>query len=93
MQPQVGFGLSRGARSVDLSRPPRFGELAKQRARARRIDVEAVGEVAPDAVEELLSVALTVEVARLLGGRPGTRATSSCTARWASCRCSPRRLR
>ena len=49
MKPQVDLGLSRGARSVDLSRPPRFGVVAKQSARPRRVDVEAVGEVAPDA--------------------------------------------
>jgi hypothetical protein len=76
VQPQVGLGLSRGARSVDLSRPPRFGVVAKQSARPRRVDVEAVGEVTSDAVEEWLGVAVTVEVARLLAAAARSAGTS-----------------
>ena len=44
VQPQIGLRLRRSARPVDLSCSPRLGVVAKQRARPRRVDVEAVGE-------------------------------------------------
>lgn len=55
------------AAAVDLDQSPTLGILPEQRPAAGGADVHAVGEVAPEGVEEPLGVALAGEVADLLG--------------------------
>ena len=66
MQPQVRLGLRGGVRSMDLRGAPLLGVIAEQDAAAGRVDVEAVREVAADAVEEALRFPLAREVPALL---------------------------
>ena len=89
VEPEVGLDLRGGPGAVDLHRPPPLGVLLEQRPAAGGVDVHAVGQVAPDGVEEQLGVALAGEVADLLRARPGTPATGRGTARRTACRCSP----
>lgn len=67
MEPEVGLDLGGRAAAVDLGRAPLLGVVAEQRPAAGGVDVEAVGQVAPDGVEEELGVALAGELAGLLG--------------------------
>lgn len=58
MQAQVGLGLRGSAWTMHLARTPFLGVLAEERATAGWVDVDAVRQVATDAVEELLRVDL-----------------------------------
>ncbi|MGI8806743.1 MAG: hypothetical protein ACR2KK_02605 [Acidimicrobiales bacterium] len=52
---------------MDLGDAPLLGELAELGPPARRVDVDAVGQVAPDGVEEALGVGLAGELSGFLG--------------------------
>ena len=66
VQAEVRLHLLDGPRPVNLGRAQLLGVLHEQRAAAGGVDVHAVGDVAPDGVEEALCIALAGEVANLL---------------------------
>jgi hypothetical protein len=67
VETQVGLGLGRRAGPVDLCRPPLLGVVPKHDTPAGRVDVEAVGQIPADPIEEAVGVSLPVEVPGLLG--------------------------
>ncbi|HEX8769164.1 MAG TPA: hypothetical protein VF711_00195 [Acidimicrobiales bacterium] len=67
MQPQIDLDLGGRAQAVDLNGAPLLGVVAKQRAAPGRVDVETVGQVSAQAVEEQVGVFLAEELPGLLG--------------------------
>jgi hypothetical protein len=67
VETEVGLDLGGRAGAVDLGRAPLLGVIPEQHPAAGRVYVHAVGQVAPDGVEEELGVALAGELAGLLG--------------------------
>jgi len=67
VEAQIGLRLGGRAGPVDLSGPPLLGVVPKHDSPGGRVDIEAVGQVAADPVEEAVGVSLPVEMPGLLG--------------------------
>ena len=77
---------------MDLTRSPLLGVLLEQRPAAVGVDIEAVGDVAADAVEESHRVALPGELAGLLRTARVLPPPRSVPPVRDACRCSPSAL-
>lgn len=88
MDPQVALGRDGGAGPVDLDDPPGLGDVAEQHPGPGRVDVEPVGQVAPDPVQEPFGIPLAVELPGPLRSA-GVLPPPGPIAAGAACRCSP----
>jgi hypothetical protein len=66
VEAEVGLGLGGRTGTVHLGGSPRLGIILEERPCPGRVDVDALGQVPPDTVEERLGVALAGELASLL---------------------------